>query len=522
MLRRRGGFENASTQTVQIRNLSAGPLENTQTWVVKATSGNTALIPNPAIAPSSGTGTLSTANLTFKPNASATGFAIITVEITDAGLSTFSRDFRIDVSAINDAPTLDAISNVTVQEDAPQQDITLTGITAGPQETQVLAVTATTNKPELFEMFNVIYTSPQNTATLRLKPKANTFGVATITATVTDDGSNVAPSINFRTRQFTFTIQSVNDAPVFTSTPVEEATVGELYEYVLTVTDIDADAITITAPVKPAWLTLTSQGNGTSKLSGTPPVNAAGPATVRIQARDAPGATVLQDFTIDVNARPIVSDLAIAASEDVSYAFTLQDFAGAFTDADGSPLAAIKFTSLPDHGTIRLNQQAVAAGAEVAATSIANLTYLSDENYFGKDTLSWVGSDGSDYSSLPARVFITIAPVNDAPVVSALETEDVTYLVGDGPATISALFEASDVDNDSLVGAQVEIRQETFVPGEDVLLFTGTQNIQGTFDGQTGILVLNGKAPIAAYSEAIRTVQYNNISLLFIENGAKV
>ncbi len=92
-------------------------------------------------------------------------------------------------------------------------------------------MTVESNKPALFETLNVVYTSPQTTGTIRLKPKANANGTAQVTVTVTDNGlGSPAPNVNFIQRSFTLTIQPVNDAPVFKSTPVISVTVGELYE----------------------------------------------------------------------------------------------------------------------------------------------------------------------------------------------------------------------------------------------------------------------------------------------------
>ena len=46
---------------------------------------------------------------------------------------------------MNDDPTLDALSDVNINEDAGEQTIDLTGIAAGGGETQALSITATSN-----------------------------------------------------------------------------------------------------------------------------------------------------------------------------------------------------------------------------------------------------------------------------------------------------------------------------------------------------------------------------------------
>ena len=54
------------------------------------------------------------------------------------------EDYRVTINA---APTLDAITDLTIAEDAGLQNIDLTGITAGPGETQTLHVTAISSNP---------------------------------------------------------------------------------------------------------------------------------------------------------------------------------------------------------------------------------------------------------------------------------------------------------------------------------------------------------------------------------------
>ena len=54
------------------------------------------------------------------------------------------------------------------------------------------------------------------TGTLTYKPGPNTSGTATFNATLTDSGSNVAPSVNSSTKSFTITVNFVNQPPTFT------------------------------------------------------------------------------------------------------------------------------------------------------------------------------------------------------------------------------------------------------------------------------------------------------------------
>ena len=148
--------------------------------------------------------------------------------------------------------------------------------------------------------------------TLRIKPKPNAHGVIQITIRVRDNGpGSPSPNVNFVNRTFTLTIESVNDPVVFTSNAGLFAEPGILYTYNIEATDNDGDVITITAPTKPAWLTLTQVSNGKATLSGTPPPGPGGDVVVVLEATDPTGPPVQQPFTITVNSRPVLTPILV-------------------------------------------------------------------------------------------------------------------------------------------------------------------------------------------------------------------
>jgi hypothetical protein len=96
----------------------------------------------------------------------------------------------------------------------------------------------------------------------------------------------------------------MNNAPTFTSTPVETVMEDELYTYAVTAEDVNGDALTLTAPTLPAWLTLVDHGDGTATLSGTPAYADAGAHLVVLRLADSAGLSVQQVFTLNVVAWP--------------------------------------------------------------------------------------------------------------------------------------------------------------------------------------------------------------------------
>jgi Bacterial Ig domain len=190
--------ENAGQQKVNLTGITAGGGE-TQTLTVTASSNNTALI-NPSITYTSPN---STGTLTFTPAANSFGTATITLTVMDnggtlnGGVDTTSVQFMVTVNQVNFPPTINTPSNVTIDENAGEQTVDLTGISSGGGGNVTLTVTASSNNTALIPTPTVTYTSPNTTGTLTFTPTANTFGTATITVTVSDDGGANTTSVHF-------------------------------------------------------------------------------------------------------------------------------------------------------------------------------------------------------------------------------------------------------------------------------------------------------------------------------------
>ncbi|QDU15104.1 Calx-beta domain protein [Gimesia maris] len=197
--------EDAGEQTINLTGITAGGGES-QTLTVTAVSDNPALMADPVVTYTSGD---TTGSLTYTPLANQNGTATITVTVTDGQLGEVTHTFTVVVNPVNDVPTLDAISDPTaIDEDASEQTINLTGITAGGGESQTLTVTASSDNPALIADPVVTYTSGDTTGSLAYTPLANQNGTATITVTVTDE------QLGEVTRSFTVIVNPVNDAPV--------------------------------------------------------------------------------------------------------------------------------------------------------------------------------------------------------------------------------------------------------------------------------------------------------------------
>ena len=199
--------ENAPEQTVNLTGITSGGTD-LQWLKITAASDNTGLIPNPSVTPSPMTQPPATGVLSFTPVADQFGTAMITVTAENGGPdnnletpgnnATLTQTFTVYVTQAG-APTLDPLSDLTIDENAPEQTVYLTGITSGGNaDVQQLKITAASDNTGLIPNPTVTPSSmsqpPDPTGVLSFTPVADQFGTAVIT--VTADLSNGGPGDN--------------------------------------------------------------------------------------------------------------------------------------------------------------------------------------------------------------------------------------------------------------------------------------------------------------------------------------
>lgn len=104
-------------------------------------------------------------------------------------------------------PTLNALGNLAINENAGLQTVNLTGISLGTGQT--LVIKAASSNPALIPNPTVYYTSPAGQGALTFTPAANASGTATITVTA----NNGLAQTNVTTQTFTVTVAPVYQAP---------------------------------------------------------------------------------------------------------------------------------------------------------------------------------------------------------------------------------------------------------------------------------------------------------------------
>ena len=215
----------------------------------------------------------------FTPAARASGSATITVTVEDGGLDgdfnttednlTVTETFTLTVNNVNDPPTISPIDDLTINEDAVTQTVSLTGITAGDGEIQPLKVTAASSNTALIAAPTVSYTSDDATGSLQFTPVADQYGTAVIMIMIEDGGldENLATTEDngFTNLAFLAQVAAVNDTPTLDS--LANLTINEDDpEQIVDLTGISAGG----GEIQPLRVTATSSN---TDLIPTPTVN---------------------------------------------------------------------------------------------------------------------------------------------------------------------------------------------------------------------------------------------------------
>ena len=250
----------------------------------------------------------------------------VNLKATDAGLSSVSDVFKIDVINTNDPPTLSGLEAVTVSEDTVYSyNFSVSDIDVGD------SITLTTpTKPAWLTLDTV-------SKTLSGVPTNEFVGDNAVVILATDEAGATA------TKSLTISVTNTNDAPTVTSTAVTAVNEDAAYSYTFVAPDMDiGDSVTLAAPTLPNWLSFDAS---TGVLSGTPTNTEVGDHSLVLTATDQSSAVTTHAFTVNVNSIPTVANPISdqTATEDI--AFSLQFSSDVFQDSDSTGSMTYSVTS---------------------------------------------------------------------------------------------------------------------------------------------------------------------------------
>ncbi|MBN2508147.1 MAG: DUF11 domain-containing protein [Verrucomicrobia bacterium] len=379
-------------------------------------------------------GTNSSRTLAITPAFNRHGTATLTLSVQDEGGAMTETRFAVTVRPVNDPPTLDPLSDLTLDEDSPAQTVALSGISSGASdEVQTLVLSAATAQPWLVTNLGVTHTHPATTATLRFEPVPNADQPAVITVSVDDGGA----SNNVIQRSFTVNLRPVNDppaiAPIAPQLTSEDLPAGPI---AFTAADLETAPAALTLSVSSSNPTLVNSqsavfgGDGTNRtLTLTPLRDQSGKATLTLIVTDAGLATA--STTFDLVVLPVNDPPAIAGLHDLSIPEDNPPADIAFTVADiefpGAQLLVLATSSNP---TLLPPAGVTVGGAGTNRT----LRLAPAANQYGMATVTVTATD-PDGATGTAHFDFTVTPVNNTPVVSGIPPQTVLEDTPNGPLT---------------------------------------------------------------------------------------
>ncbi len=423
--------------------------------MVTASSGDTGLLPHPAVSYDAGIVLLDLA-----PLANRNGSAVVTLSAEDtAGLVTTST-FTVTVTPVNDDPTAVADSETT-DEDTP---VTI-DVLANDNDTDLaiegdtLTVTGVT-EPEhgtaSIVSNQVLYT-----------PDADYNGSDSFSYTM-QDAAGTSPS----TASVSVTINAVNDAPVAvedTASTNEDDTVGILINVLANDTDTESDTLYLVSITQPSHGSAAIE-DGQVRYIPDADWNGSDTFTYTVADRDPVGEpdpeagsdTGNVSVTVTpVNDDPTAVNDSTTTDEDTPIAIdVLANDTDVDLDMEGD-VHTITGVTEPEHGT---------------ASIVSNqVLYTPDADYNGSDSFSYTMQDAAGTSPSTASVSVTINAVNDAPVAvedTASTNEDDTVGI-----LINVLANDTDTESDTLYlvsitqpshgSAAIETGQVRYIPDAD-------------------------------------------------------
>ena len=352
-----------------------------------------------------GSGTVYT--VTFTAGLSAPGGASVTV-----GSGKFS-----DASGIFNEDGSDANNKVTFTVANPTYSLTASGSSVNEGSSATFSLITTNIAPGFSLPYTVSGVSADDITggLLTGTTTVDTTGKATITVPVaadkrTEGDETLTMTLQGQAASVTIKDTSVNTAPAAANAVGSTNEDTALTSTLPAATDVDGNAVTYAKATNPIHGTVSVSTSGSYTYTPTANYNGADSFSYTVNDGQGGSNTYTVSLTVTpVNDAPVAAAGTLSATEDIQASGTLSA-----TDVDNTALTYSVVTQ-PAKGTVTL-------GANGA------YTYTPAKDANGADSFTFRASDGA-LSSNTATVTITVAAVNDAPVV-ALPLPDQSTLSG--------------------------------------------------------------------------------------------
>jgi gliding motility-associated-like protein len=405
---------------------------------------------------------------TVTPRADFEGELTVKVTVNDGKDESDKFDLKITVTGSNDRPRISGQQTISTNEDVPFE-LKTSHLTIEDPDDSEFALTV--SEGENYTVSGSVIT-----------PALNFSGVLSIEVTVSDGQADSEPY------DVQLTVNAVNDAPKITgqqsiSTNASSPVVIDLTH--LTVEDPDNSY--------PEDFILLIRKGSNYTLNGnqlTPNTGFSGDLIADMSVNDGSTDSEVFHFIVSVGRGPsapiITNQEPVIINEDESFNITLSDLHVA-DEKNSYPNGYALKISGGDHYTINSS------------------TVIPEKDFYGNLFVKLTVNNG-ELTSEPFNFQITVRPVNDAPVLSLTDLDSLVLNSGAEAVSLFQNISISDVDNDSLALAEIGFLPDDYISGSDLLSYINTGKIKGVFDAASGVLALIGKASLADYVSAIKSI----------------
>lgn len=406
------------------------------------------------------------ATLEYTPNEDFNGNDLLSILSNDAA-GEFDADFKlIDVASVNDAPTLEMPvgeqleegDNVAI-EDAPTPfSLTLDEGTFAdlrdPEDTLTYSAMVEGGEAGVFEPLpedGWLEFDAEN-LTFSGTPENDDVGEYQIKVVATDSGESIAEGEELTAEDtFTLTVENTNDAPTVTNTFYDQ---------------LQSDTTGVDGAIFTG-----------SDASLNPDETTSYTHNFNLREEREFSITLPEDAFNDVD-----------VDDELVYTATL---------SNGDPLPegfsfdpdTLTLSGNPDDDAVREGSYEVLVTAtDLTGESVSESIVLEIENFNDAPILDLNGLDE------PSKNFVALGVTPSSNLTSVVDRD----------------LSLTDVDNDTLNAATVQIANPSNGFSESLTADTQGTNIQRTYDANRGILYLIGEDSVENYQDVLRTVQYDN------------
>lgn len=434
--------------TVQLTGLTAGGGETGQTLTITASATPATLIVPASITvtPNSinvtDASTSSSASVSFKTFPDQFGTAEFTINVTDNGTSesgnrgaitsaaqakTTTKKFQVVINPVNDAPTINPIANLTINQDSVSAPIPVTVLDKeNESRADQLVVSFSSSNTALVPNTteNLQPTGSGNNRGVIIKPLAGAAGEADITVKVTDTGISSGAGVLSGSLTFKVTVIA-GQKPTITSIAAQTIKVNEDTPVIsVTVNDAQTPAANLTVTAASDNTNLVPTGNiqfggggSTRQFIIRPAANQSGTANITITVRDADGNVAESKFKLTVLGQaPTISAIA---DQTVKKNGTTGAIAFSVNDAETFPGFLTVAASSSNQAFVP-NSKVVLGGSGPNRT--VTVAPAADQEE-GTTTITLSVTDGEGQTVTRTFVVATPAPTNNAPTISSIPNQ---------------------------------------------------------------------------------------------------